>query len=92
VSQVRAVVTITGKVQGVYFRLATQEEARRYGVKGWVRNRPDGAVVAEFEGEQQAVQQVLSWCWQGPPQARVANVEVRWEPPTGTYSGFSILG
>jgi acylphosphatase len=56
-----------------------------------VRNRPDGAVEAEFEGERQTVQQVLDWCRQGPPEARVAHMEVRWETPTGKYTAFSIL-
>ncbi len=89
-SEVRALVTITGKVQGVYFRWTTQEEARKRGVKGWVRNCPDGSVQAEFEGDRKAVEELISWCHQGPPEARVRAVQVRWDTPTGTYTDFTV--
>ena len=86
----RAQVVITGKVQGVYFRWATEEEAVRLGVTGWVRNRPDGAVEAEFEGPRPAVEALVRWCHQGPPAARVKRVDVRWAEPTGAYSDFAV--
>lgn len=87
---VRVRTVITGKVQGVYFRLATLEEAEARGVKGWIRNRPDGAVEAVFEGNRQAVEDLLNWCREGPPRARVSNVTVDWEAPTGKYVRFEI--
>jgi acylphosphatase len=82
-------VVITGKVQGVYFRGATEDEARSRGLAGWVRNRPDGQVEAVFEGEKAAVEAVVAWCHRGPPAARVTGVAVTWEEPRGEQ-GFSV--
>ncbi|RLI27125.1 MAG: acylphosphatase [Candidatus Hecatellales archaeon] len=87
---VRAHVYVSGLVQGVFFRWHTREEALRLGVKGWVRNLPDGRVEAVFEGEKEAVEQMLEFCRRGPPGAEVENVEVRWEKPTGEFSTFKI--
>ena len=82
-SVARARVVISGRVQGVFFRAEARARARSLGVAGWVRNRPDGAVEAAFEGSQAAVESMLRWCEQGPAGARVAAVDVIWEPPVG---------
>jgi acylphosphatase len=87
---VRARVYVAGKVQGVFFRWYTRDEAVRLGVKGWVRNLPDGRVEAVFEGEKEAVEHMIEFCKRGPPAAEVENVEVRWEAPTGEYKSFKI--
>jgi acylphosphatase len=87
---VRANVVISGRVQGVGFRYATYHAARQNGVRGWVRNRPDGRVEAELEGDDLAVGRVVAWCRHGPPGARVEGIDVRWEAPTGTEFGFNI--
>jgi acylphosphatase len=76
-------VTVTGHVQGVFFRAETQREAGRLGVAGWVRNEPDGSVAAHFEGEPAAVDAMVAWCRQGPSRARVERVDVREAEPTG---------
>ena len=76
-------VTVTGLVQGVFFRAETQQEAYRLGVAGWVRNRPDGSVAAHFEGEPEAVDAMVAWCREGPRRARVDDVDVRDAEPTG---------
>ena len=76
-------VTVTGLVQGVFFRAETQQEAYRLGVSGWVRNQPDGSVAAHFEGEPDAVEAMVAWCSQGPRRARVDDVDVRDAEPTG---------
>lgn len=68
---------ITGRVQGVFFRAATQEQAQRLGVRGWVRNDPDGSVAAHLEGGAEAVDALVEWCHHGPPFARVEAVQVR---------------
>jgi acylphosphatase len=69
---------VRGRVQGVGYRYALQEEAERLGVTGWVRNRSDGSVEALLEGEAHAVEAVIAWARRGPPAARV--VEVRVDP------------
>ncbi|MHC1610157.1 MAG: acylphosphatase [Candidatus Methanospirareceae archaeon] len=89
-SKVRAHVVITGRVQGVYFRYATREEANLRGVKGWVRNLSDGRVEAVFEGEKEKVEELIDFCHHGPPSARVSSVKVTWEDYTGDFKGFSI--
>jgi acylphosphatase len=79
----RVHVSVSGSVQGVFFRATCIERARALGVAGWVRNTLDGRVEAEFEGNDGAVEAILAWCAEGPPLARVDSVDVRDEPPTG---------
>ena len=86
----RAHARISGMVQGVFFRYETQALAEEIGVRGWVRNTPDGGVEAIFEGEREKVEQMLDFCRKGPPGARVIDVEVKWEPYKGEFSGFNI--
>lgn len=86
---VRARVLISGRVQGVYFRGTTEDEARSRGLAGWVRNTPGGEVEAVFEGEREAVEAMVAWCHRGPPAARVTEVVVSWEEPRGER-GFSV--
>ncbi|WP_457208319.1 acylphosphatase [Nocardioides sp. P5_C9_2] len=68
---------VTGRVQGVAYRAATQQEAERLGVTGWVRNEPDGSVAAHLEGEVDAVEALVAWCRRGPTGSRVRDVAVR---------------
>lgn len=79
--RVRAIVH--GRVQGVFYRDTTRREAAARGVGGWVRNRPDGTVEAVFEGDRDAVEAVLAFCRQGPPDSAVDRVEVGEEEPEG---------
>ena len=68
---------ISGKVQGVFYRATAAEMARKLGLAGWVRNLPDGhRVEAVVQGDDEAVEAFIRWCWQGPPAARVERVEV----------------
>lgn len=76
-------VEVTGFVQGVFFRETCRREAVRRGVTGWVRNRPDGAVEAVFEGPPAAVEEMVGWARRGPAQAQVADVVVHDEPAEG---------
>jgi acylphosphatase len=80
---VRRRVVVHGRVQGVFFRDTTRREASRRGVAGWVRNRPDGAVEAVFEGESEAVAAMVAFCERGPRGAEVASVETSDEPAEG---------
>ncbi|MGB3852648.1 MAG: acylphosphatase [Tunicatimonas sp.] len=82
-------IRVSGKVQGVFFRTSTQEEAQRLGLSGWVRNEPDGTVLIEAEGEQEALDRLVAWCHRGPERARVTNVHVQ-ESELKGYSGFLV--
>jgi acylphosphatase len=86
---VRRRVVVRGRVQGVFFRGSTEERAVTAGVGGWVRNRPDGAVEAVFEGEPEAVATLVAFCREGPRWAAVQDVEVFEEPPED-LSGFRV--
>ena len=88
--KVRAHVIIEGRVQGVFFRGCTQDEARLRKVTGWVKNRYDGKVEAVFEGEKNAVHALIDWCYTGSPHASVKTVEIQWEDYQGEFSSFSI--
>ena len=87
---VRAHVTIRGRVQGVCFRMETQLAARQRRVTGWVKNLPDRRVEAVFEGDKKNVASILKWCETGPTMARVDNVSVDWETYTGEFGDFRI--
>ena len=86
----RAHAVISGRVQGVFFRLETKQAAQRYGVSGWVKNQIDGTVAAVFEGPKENVDAILEWCKQGPPHARVTQVDVAWEEYVGEFDGFNV--
>jgi acylphosphatase len=88
-SVIRRRLIVHGRVQGVWFRGATERQARALGVSGWVRNRPDGTVEAVFEGEAGAVARAVAYCRQGPPGARVERVEAFDETPEG-LRGFDV--
>jgi acylphosphatase len=81
---------VRGRVQGVWYRGSMQAEARRRGVRGWVRNLPDGSVEAVIEGDAAAVRAVADWARRGPPGARVADVTERAEPTAETLADFGI--
>ena len=81
---------ITGKVQGVCFRLETQKAARELGAGGWVRNRADGSVEVWAEGDERQVQALVKWCRKGAPLSRVDRVEVTSEAVSGSYPSFEI--
>lgn len=83
-------VIISGKVQGVFFRMETLRTAGQYRISGWVMNRSDGTVEALFEGDTENVDAILEWCHKGPPSAVVRNLEIEEKPYTGQYSDFMI--
>jgi acylphosphatase len=79
---------ISGVVQGVSFRWSMEREARRLGVSGWVRNRRDGSVESVAEGDEAILKELIEWAHEGPPGARVTNVESEWSDATGEFSRF----
>jgi acylphosphatase len=86
---VRRRVIVSGRVQGVGYRVACAREAAAVGVAGAVRNLPDGRVEAVFEGSPADVDALVAWCRRGPRSAAVRDVRVTDEPPTGR-PGFTI--
>lgn len=77
---------IRGCVQGVGYRWAMAEQARRLGLHGWVRNRRDGSVEAVVQGPDAAVHAIIAWSRCGPPAAVVTSVEVY--PAAGSFDRF----
>lgn len=82
---------MTGRVQGVFFRAATKEQAEGLGLNGWVRNRPDGRVEIVAEGDRERLGMLSAWAWQGPPGARVEQVEEAWSEAGAEPAGFRIV-
>jgi len=85
----RAHVFVSGRVQGVFYRATTREQAGNHGVGGWVKNLDDGRVEAVFEGPEDAVAAMVEWCHEGSDRARVEAVNVEYGEPEG-LDGFAI--
>jgi len=81
---------ISGRVQGVFFRAETYHKALQLGIAGWVRNTPKGHVEAVFEGDEERLRNILSWCRLGPPSAAVSEVVDEWSDFKGEFNTFSI--
>lgn len=85
-------VRISGRVQGVSFRIWAREEAERLGLSGWVRNEADGSVKALIAGSDTAVSTMLDRLWKGPPGAVVSDVVSESADPGQAPTGFRITG
>lgn len=81
---------VKGRVQGVFYRVFVKDHADSMGLKGWVRNLPDGNVEAVIEGEENAFHALIEKCRIGPPLARVENVDFIEEPFKGEFARFTI--
>jgi len=81
---------VHGQVQGVGFRYFVWRQAKALGLTGWVRNRRDGTVEVVAEGPERALKLLLAVLYEGPPAARVEDVEVTWEPATRKFLIFEI--
>jgi len=86
----RAHFKVHGRVQGVYFRASAVQRAQELGLTGWVKNCDDGSVEGVAEGLRHRLEQLISWCRQGPSGAKVANVEVFWASAENAFIGFTI--
>ncbi|WP_027856427.1 acylphosphatase [Marinobacterium jannaschii] len=82
---------VKGRVQGVWFRQSTLEQAESSGVTGWVQNLPNGDVEVMIQGEEKAVRQLETWLSQGPPLAAVADVESELVEDAQQYEIFEVL-
>ena len=87
--RIRRRVIVRGRVQGVFFRSSTEQEATRAGIDGWVRNLRDGSVEAVFEGEPARVEALLAWMRRGPRSSEVQSVQLHEESPEGER-GFRV--
>jgi acylphosphatase len=83
-------VIISGKVQGVWFRVNTKNKAEQLNLTGWVRNTSDGKVEAIFEGEERDINKMIKWCYEGPPLANVKNVNVETKSQLNGFLRFEI--
>ena len=83
-------VKISGKVQGVYFRAHTEDQAEKLGLKGFVKNMPDGTVLATVEGTSEQLSAFVNWCKEGSPNSNVKNVEISYVENHENFNGFEI--
>ena len=84
-------IKVYGKVQGVWYRAYTRDKAIELGLTGWVRNKPDGSVEIEVEGDEEKIKELIKWCWKGSPAAKVENVKVIEKKFNNEFTYFSIL-
>jgi acylphosphatase len=90
IPQARIRLIVKGRVQGVYFRASTVQQARHLGLTGWVMNHDDGSVELVAEGLSESIEELIAWCRQGPPGARVDEVDVQRQDLRGGFSEFRI--
>jgi acylphosphatase len=86
----RVHVYIDGKVQGVFFRNWTRQQAQGLGLTGWIRNLADGRVELVAEGDKKSVNQLTQLIGSGPPVAKVTHADVIWEEASGEFKDFAI--
>ena len=86
----RVQVLVSGRVQGVYFRMFTQNKAKHLGIKGCARNLPDGRVEIIAEADTGSIEKLIKWCHKGPATARVDQVEITELEPDQVFTSFEI--
>ena len=89
-NKIQLKVNITGRVQGVYYRVETKNTADRLGIKGYVKNLSNGSVEAVFEGNSTAVRQMTDWCRKGPAAAAVEHVQTQQTDTVSRFQTFEI--
>jgi len=87
----QAIISIKGRVQGIFFRAEAKDMARKLGLTGWVRNEADGNVTACVQGPKDLLQKFIKWARQGPPGAKVERMDFHYvENPAETFQSFEI--
>ena len=81
---------IHGLVQGVGYRYYCLRKARNLGLKGWVRNNPDGTVSVAAEGDRSLLEELIKELKAGPPSASVTDIDVTWSPYSGRFADFDL--
>jgi acylphosphatase len=84
-------ILISGQVQGVFFRSNTIHVANELGVRGWIKNLPNGMVEVVAEGNKQKLDRLIEFCREGPEGAKVENIEIKWEKPKNEFEGFDVM-
>ena len=87
---VRAHLLISGRVQGVFYRMTCRREGAARSLDGWVHNLPDGRVEVLLQGSKEKVEDMIRWCYRGPDEAQVSEIEVTYEETAGDLAGFQI--
>ena len=82
-------IRVFGQVQGVFFRDSVRQKAEEWGIKGFVRNEPDGSVYIEAEGPEEMLEKLVNWCWEGTVVSSVAKVEIE-EGDWANFQDFQI--
>ncbi|MBW1615323.1 MAG: acylphosphatase [Deltaproteobacteria bacterium] len=82
---------VTGKVQGVYFRVYTKEEANRLGLTGTVKNLEDGGVEIIAEGKKEKLDKLIEWTKTGSPNAKTENVSIKFYGAINKWESFKII-
>ncbi len=83
-------ILVSGRVQGVWYRVTTRQKALALGLVGWVRNLPDSRVEIVAEGTLAQLDELVSWCRRGPSLARVSDAGFTVEEPSGEFSAFEV--
>ncbi|MFC1663573.1 acylphosphatase [Patescibacteria group bacterium] len=86
----RAHIFVIGKVQGVFFRLNTEERAKKLGITGWIKNLEDGRIEAIFEGKKESVEKIIKWTKMGPLTAKVNKADIKWQEYKDEFKDFEI--
>jgi acylphosphatase len=81
---------ISGKVQGVWFRLNTKNKADELGIFGWVKNTLNDKVEIIIEGNETNIKKMIKWCYKGSPLSKVENVDIDYQKPLNKYNSFNI--
>lgn len=87
----QALINITGKVQGVGYRLSALREAKELGLKGYVRNMPNGSVEILAQGEKEKILKFAQWCKEGPSAAEVTHIKINWSEYADRHNDFKII-
>ena len=90
-SEATCTIRVCGRVQGVFYRGSTVDEARNLRLAGTVRNLPDGSVEVVATGPRERLERLIDWCRRGPPAARVENVDVRWHARPVRFASFATV-
>lgn len=88
---VRKHLIIEGRVQGVWYRDSTRIRATELGIKGWVKNRPDGNVEIIAEGPESNIRKFIEWCHEGPPYAVVSKITETPQEFRNEFDSFNIV-